>query len=303
MTDTLHPSYPSSNHPGRTTAFLPVSVTTLIVFVAALLIAGCASTPSSTSGKAVVRIKGSDTMLLLVSRWAEEFMKLHPEIAIYAEGGGTETGIDALINGNAELSAASRTLRAEEARLLLEKRRSLGYSILTAKDALSVYLHPDNPVRNLSLEQTRDIFTGRRTLWTEFGGNPVPVLVVGRQPNSGTQLFFEEHVLEGAAYASSTVTLPTTKAVVRMVKRHRGAIGYGGLAFGADVTHASIDGVAPTAGNVRNGSYPISRYLYLYAAEPPAGAVKEFIDWILSNHGQRVVSDVGYIPLWEITGE
>ncbi|MBR9974392.1 MAG: phosphate ABC transporter substrate-binding protein [Bacteroidetes bacterium] len=271
--------------------------------VAALLLAGCASAPSSTSGKAVVRIKGSDTMLLLVSRWAEEFMKLHPEIAIYAEGGGTETGIDALINGKAELSAASRTLRAEEARLLLEKRRSLGYSVLTAKDALSVYLHPDNPVRNLSLEQTRDIFTGRRTLWTEFGGNPVPVLVVGRQPNSGTQLFFEEHVLEGAAYASSTLTVPTTKAVVRMVKRHRGAIGYGGLAFGADVTHASIDGVAPTAGNVRDGSYPISRYLYLYAAEPPAGAVKEFIDWILSNHGQRVVSDVGYIPLWDVTGE
>ena len=278
--------------------------TTLPLLALALLWAsGCAPAPTVVSENAVVRIKGSDTMLLLVSRWAEEFMKVHPEIAIYAEGGGTETGIDALIDGTVELSAASRTLRAEEARLLLEKRRSLGYSILTAKDALSVYLHPDNPVRNLTLEQTRDLFTGRRTLWTEFGGAPVPVLVVGRQPNSGTQLFFEEHILQGSAYASSTVTVPTTKAVIRMIKGNRGAIGYGGLAFGADVTHASINGVAPTAENVRNGSYPIARYLYLYAAEPPEGAVKEFIDWILSNAGQRVVADVGYIPLWEPAGE
>lgn len=267
--------------------------------LAMLFLAGCAATPSAVSDRAVVSIKGSDTMLLLVSRWAEEFMKLHPDVVVHAEGGGTETGIEALIEGDVELCAASRTLRADEARLLLEKRQTLGYSILSAKDALSVYLHPANPVRNLTLVQARELFTGTRTLWTDLGGDAVPVLVVGRQPNSGTQLFFQEHVLQGADYSSSMVTVPTTRAVIRLVSENRGAIGYGGLAFGPDVTHASIDGVAPTAEHVRDGSYPISRYLYLYAAEPPDGAVKLFVDWILSNAGQQVVSDVGYIPLWE----
>ena len=271
---------------------------------AALLLAGCAPAPTAVrTDRPTIRIKGSDTMLLLVSRWAEEFMKLHPEVAIYNEGGGTETGIDALIDGSVELSAASRTLRADEARRLLQTRRSLGYSILTARDALSVYLNPGNPLRDLSMEQLRRLFTGEAGSWSEVGGEARTVQVIGRPPNSGTRQFFEEHVLRGAPYAASTITVPTTKAVIRMVMEDRGGIGYGGLAYGSDVIHASIDGVAPTAENVRSGAYPISRYLYLYAAEPPDGHVKEFIDWILSDAGQRIVREIGYIPLWDPAGE
>jgi phosphate transport system substrate-binding protein len=274
----------------------------VVTFTSVLLLLSACGTGGATvrGDKQVVHIRGSDTMSRLLTRWAEEYMRLHPDIAIYTEGGGTETGIHALINGSADLAAASRPLRAEEARAMLENRRTLGFSILTSKDALSVYLHPSNPVRNLTLQHLRGLFSGRISSWSEIGGPPLPVQVIGRPPNSGTFLFFEEHVLQGESYASTTLTIPTTNALIKKIMSEPGAIGYGGLAFGANVIHASIDGIAPTAKNVRNGSYPISRYLYLYAAEAPDGVIKDFIDWILSDAGQRIVQEIGYIPLWEI---
>lgn len=254
-------------------------------------------------GDHTIRVKGSDTMLRLVSRWAEEFMKLHPDIAVYVEGGGTGTGINALIDGDIDLSSASRTFRPSEVRLLLEKRGSLGLSILTAKDALSIYLNPGNPVRDLSLAQLRGMFHGEITNWKEVGGEDMSIRVISRPPNSGTFFFLRERVLEGEPYTPASVTVPTTAAVIQEVRQDRAAIGYGGLAYGRDVIHCAIEGVKPTAENVRNGSYPIARYLYLYAAKPPEGAIKTFVDWILSNRGQQIVSEIGYIPLWELTGE
>ncbi len=276
----------------------------LPAMVIALALSACSgSAESEDAGMRSIRIKGSDTMLRLVNRWAEEFMKLHPDIAVYVEGGGTETGIRALIEGETDLTSASRTLRAPEVKLLLQKRGSLGLSILTAKDALSVYLHPDNPVDDLSLAQLRGIFTGAITDWKEVGGADAPIRVISRPPNSGTFLFFEEHVLEGDSYTERSTSVPTTAAVIREVRADSTAIGYGGLAYGRDVIHIAVDGVEPTAENVRNGSYPIARYLYLFAAEPPDGAMKMFVDWILSNSGQNIVREVGYIPLWELPAE
>lgn len=271
--------------------------------LAAVLLAGCgAGQELHPKEKRTIRIKGSDTMYQLATRWAEEFMKLHPAISVYVTSGGTGSGVQALIDGEVDMCTASRTLHADEARDLMRKQRSLGFSILTAKDALSVYLHPENPVKNLTLQQVRGLFSGKFTSWSDVGGEPVPVRVVGRPPNSGTYYFFMEHVLQGDTYSPSTVTVPTTIALASKVRNDRNAIGYGGLAYGDDVTHASIDGVAPTAANVRNGSYPISRYLYLYAASAPEGPIKQFVDWVLSNEGQNIVREVGYIPLWEING-
>lgn len=270
----------------------------------ALMLLGCAgSAESEREGTRSIRIKGSDTMLRLVNRWAEEFMKVHPDIAVYVEGGGTETGIRALIEGETDLTSASRTLRAPEVKRLLQKRGSLGLSILTAKDALSVYLHPDNPVQDLTLEQLRDIFTGEIRNWKDAGGQNATIRVISRPPNSGTFVFFEEHVLEGESYTRRSESVPTTSAVIREVRADPDAIGYGGLAYGRDVIHIAVDGVEPTAENVRNGSYPIARYLYLFAAEPPEGDIKMFVDWILSNSGQEIVGEVGYIPLWELPTE
>ncbi|MBE0645776.1 MAG: phosphate ABC transporter substrate-binding protein [Bacteroidetes bacterium] len=281
---------------------MSISLLPATVIFLALLLSGCSGS-GAVSGKRVLRIKGSDTMLLLATRWAEEFMQLHPDAAVYVEGGGSATGIDALIEGDVDLCTASRTLRADEARRLLEKRGSLGISVLTAKDALSVYLHPDNPLHNLTQAQLRGLFTGTITRWDAIGGAPLPVQVISRSPNSGTYLFFEEHILEGRTYAETAVIVPTTPAVIRQVQANPGAIGYGGVAYGAEVIHASVDGVAPTQENVMNGTYPISRYLYLYAAAIPDGLVKEFIDWVLSIAGQQIVHEVGYIPLWDLTKE
>ena len=270
----------------------------------AITLSGCAgSAESEDEGTRSIRIKGSDTMLRLVNRWAEEFMKLHPDIAVYVDGGGTETGIRALIEGETDLTSASRTLQASEVKELLQKRGSLGLSILTAKDALSVYLHPDNPVRDLTLEQLHDIFTGQIRNWKNVGGADAPIRVISRPPNSGTFLFFEEHVLEGESYTERSESVPTTSAVIRAVRANPAAVGYGGLAYGRDVIHIAVDGVEPTAENVRNGSYPIARYLYFFAAEPPEGPIKLFVDWILSNSGQKIVGEVGYIPLWELPAE
>jgi len=276
----------------------------LPVAAIAVMLLGCAgSAESEDEGTRSIRIKGSDTMLRLVNRWAEEFMKLHPDIAVYVEGGGTETGIRALIEGETDLTSASRTLQASEVKELLQKRGSLGLSILTAKDALSVFLHPDNPIRDLTLEQLREIFTGQIRNWKDVSGVDAPIRVINRPPNSGTFLFFEEHVLEGESYTERSESVPTTSAVIRAVRANPAAVGYGGLAYGRDVIHIAVDGVEPTAENVRNGSYPIARYLYLFAAEPPAGPIKLFVDWILSNSGQNIVGEVGYIPLWELPAE
>lgn len=273
-----------------------------VLILTAALLAGCTASPDARDqGKRVLRIKGSDTMLLLAMRWGTAFMQRHPEVAVYVEGGGSGSGLHSLIDGDAELCTSSRPMRADEARALLQRQRSLGFSILTAKDGLSIYLHPENPIRNLSLAQLRALFLGEVRNWSELGGENVPVRVFGRPPNSGTHLFFEEHVLRGNATTHAAITVPTTAAVVERVRADRGAIGYGGLAYGSDVTHASIDGIAPTAENVRNGTYPIARYLYLYAARAPEGDRKAFIDFVLGAAGQTVVRDVGYIPLWETT--
>jgi phosphate transport system substrate-binding protein len=182
----------------------------------------------------------------------------------------------------------------------LDRRGFLGMNVLTGKDALSIYVHLDNPVRDLSMEQLAGIFSGMITNWREVGGDDLEIVVVGRQPNSGTFVFLREHVLRGTPYATGTRALPNTTAVALGVARDPAAIGYGGMAYGRDVRHCSIDGVAPTPENVRNGSYPLSRYLYLYTAGPLQGLVQEFVGWVLSEPGQRLVYDVGYIPLWEL---
>ena len=247
----------------------------------------------------IVRIKGSDTMLILATRWAEEYMKLNPNISVYVEGGGTEKGVEALIKGKADICAASRPLRAQEARLLAEKHRYIGISHLVAKDALSVYLNPENPVQNLNLKQLKQIFKGEITNWNQVSGNNDPILVLIRSPNSGTHPYFKEHVLEGEPYSQFAQVMPTTSAVVKAVAENKEAIGYGGTVYGTNLIHCQINGIAPTEENVRNDSYPIIRYLYLYTTNTPRGEVKSFIDWVLKD-GQKIVKEVGYIPLWEV---
>lgn len=236
-------------------------------------------------------------MQIFVTRWANEFAKLKQTVTVKVRGEGTANGIQALIAGNADICAASRPLRAEEARLFAEKYNKIGMSTLVAKDALSVYIHPENPVQNLTLNQVRDIFNGSITNWSTLGGFDEPIMVLIRYSDSGTYLYFKEHVLKGESFTTSAIKINQTTEIMRIISENRNAIGLGGLAVGKNVVHCSINNVLPTIESVKNDTYPIIRYLYLYTIDKPQGSVKEFIDWILKD-GQKIVEDEGYIPLW-----
>jgi phosphate transport system substrate-binding protein len=245
----------------------------------------------------MVRIAGSDTMLVLTRLWAEEFMKTHSGISVYAQGGGTASGVKELIHSRIDLCAASRPLQADEVQELVDWQNSIGISIAVAKEALSVYVHSDNRVRDFSAETLREIFTGRITNWQELGGEDAQIITVIRSPNSGTHLYFKEHVLNEEPYSSAARVMSNTKAIVDAVSSHPYAIGYGGVAYGTGL-HARVNGTAPTVANIRNNTYPITRYLYLITASTPRGPVKTFVDWTLSSEGQKAVNRAGYVSLW-----
>jgi phosphate transport system substrate-binding protein len=272
---------------------------TKTIFISLLtLLMACGTLPQH-KGITYIRIKGSDTMSNLTNLWAEEYMKTHPDISIYSEGGGSAMGLQALINGEVNICASSRPMLPHEVRQLAEKHNKLGIAFMVAKDALSVYLHPRNPIRNLSMQQLKNIFTGKITSWNEISEfYNEPILVINRTPNSGTYLYFKEHVLSDNAYTTDATIVPNTQAVVSAIIKNPNAIGYGGTAYGPEVIHCRIDGVAPTIKNVSRDLYPIARYLYLYTIDTPTGKVKDFIDWILAMQGQALVAKVGYIPLW-----
>lgn len=252
-----------------------------------------------SAGPTRIRIVGSDTMHILTSRWSEEYMRGRPTVSVYSESRGTELGIRAMTNGEAEICSASRPLRPQEARLLAQRYGKLGMGFLVAKDALSIYLHPDNPVKDLTLDQLRRIYLGEITNWSAVGGYNESIRVLIRPPNSGTHQYFREHVMGGAQYSEFAQIIPTTNGMVKTVSENREAIGYGGIAYGPKKIHCRIEGVEPSEENVRNDTYPIIRYLYLYTVDTPQGEAKSFIDWVLKE-GQKTVRDVGYVPLWEI---
>jgi phosphate transport system substrate-binding protein len=239
-------------------------------------------------------------MLRLAQRWAEDFMRSHPGASVEVEGGGTEAGLRALLNGEADFTTASRPIQPDAVSELAREYRTLGFSVLTARDALCFYTHMENPVATLTTDQLAGIFSGRITDWSEVGGDRAPIRVLSRDPNSGTHAYLEEHLLRGGTITEQAAVFPGTAAIVREVSRDVNAIGYGGLAYGENVYDLDVNGVPPYAENVRNGLYPISRYLYLYAIRPPEGMKKRFVDWVLGPAGQRIVQDVGFVPLYDV---
>lgn len=267
-----------------------------ILFFSFLLFNSCSYKPESVSR---IRIKGSDTMLLLTNYLAEEYMKQNPYVSIYVEGGGTASGIKALSKGEVEISTASRSLMGEEIKIIADKFGSLGMSFLIAKDALSIYVNEKNKVRDFTLQQLKDIYTCKITNWKELGGADKPIVPFVRTPNSGTYLYFKDHILLGEEYCSSVQVEITTENIIEQVESNVNAIGYGGIGFKGDFVSAKINGIEASEENVRNDKYPISRYLHFYTLNLPTGEVKKFIDWILSPEGQKIIKQVGYVPLWE----
>lgn len=240
-------------------------------------------------------------MFRLTEALAREYMRQNSGISIYVEGGGTASGVSSLIEGEIDIATASRSLRADEAKVLAEYYGTLGMYYLIAKDALSIYVHPDNPIKDFMITELKKIFTCKLTNWKELGGNDDKIIPLIRNTSSGTHLYFKEHVLDGLQYCDSTVALPTTESIVEFIKENKNAIGYGGIGYGEEVTHASIEAIPATEQNARNDSYPITRYLHFFTTKTPAGAVKNFIDWVLTPDGQAIIKEAGYIPLWEIS--
>jgi phosphate transport system substrate-binding protein len=250
-----------------------------------------------------ITVKGSDTMVILAQRWAERYMAAHPDVVIQVTGGGSGTGISALINGSTDICNASRPMKDSERDKLKARYGTRGIEIKAALDGLSVYVNETNPVSELNLDQIKGIYTGKVTNWKDLGGPNEKIIVYGRENNSGTYVYFKDNVLMGDDYTSTMQSMPGTAAVVNAVAKDKNGIGYGGAAYGKGIRElkvkkdATSPAFAPNMENIKSGSYPISRYLYMYVKNRPTGALKEYIDWTLGDAGQKIVSEVGYFPI------
>jgi phosphate transport system substrate-binding protein len=284
---------------------LPVAA----LIVAAIAMTGCPGTGDSSSS---FKIIGSNTVEPLSVVWAEEFMKAHPEISIAVSGPGSGVGIANLIDGTTDVAQASRQIKPAE----IEQAQANGvepYEIQVATDALSVVVNPANPVSELTIAQLSAIYTNQITNWSEVGGNDAPIVAISRDTNSGTHVFFKEHVVQMAGlpsedksleYGSKVLFLPSTKEGVDEVAKNPNAIFYPGLGYVTDEVKplaikktADTPGVLPSVATALDGSYPIARPLLYYTNGQPAGAIKDFIDYCLSVEGQAKVTEVGYVPL------
>jgi phosphate transport system substrate-binding protein len=250
-----------------------------------------------------ITVKGSDTMVILGQRWAERYMAKNPAVVIQVTGGGSGTGISALINGTTDICNSSRPMKDSEREKLKERFGSRGVEIKCAIDGLAIYVHQSNTIKDFTLAQIRDIYTGVITNWKALGGPDQNIILYSRENNSGTYVYFKDEVLLGADFARAAQHMPGTAAVVNAVSKDRWGIGYGGAAYGKGIREVPVrkdaDSPAypPTMDHIRTGTYPISRFLYMYVRTRPTGALKAYIDYILSDEGQKVVNEVGYFPI------
>jgi phosphate transport system substrate-binding protein len=250
-----------------------------------------------------ITIKGSDTMVILGQRWAEVYMSKTPGAVIQVTGGGSGTGIAALINGTTDVCQASRPMKTAERTKLKERYFTIGTEIAVAKDGLTVYLHESNPLKQLTLEQLKGIYVGDITNWKDVGGEDKDITVYGREKNSGTYVFFKDNVLMGDDFSPMVATLPGTASVVNAVSKDPTGVGYGGAAYGKGIKFCPIAATAadsaytPDAEHVGNGKYPLARDLYWYLRNKPEGDIKKLVEWVLSPDGQAVVTSAGYFPV------
>ena len=252
--------------------------------------------------QAAVTVKGSDTMVILAQRWAENYMKKNAGKKVQVTGGGSGTGIAALINGTTDVANASRPMKSDEKGKIRERFNVLPTETPVAKDGLAVYVHESNGITQLTLAQLKTIYQGDVTNWKAVGGADAPIVIYSRENSSGTYVFFKDNVLNGEDFAASAQTLPGTAAVVNAVSKEKNGIGYGGAAYAKGVKEVKVvgkdgQGYTPSADNVKSGKYPLSRPLFVYTRGKPAGEAKDFIDYCLSAEGQSIVTQVGYFPV------
>jgi phosphate transport system substrate-binding protein len=241
-------------------------------------------------------------MVRLGQRWAEEYMKKNPNVVIQVSGGGSGTGISAMINGTTDICQASRDIKTKEVEEL-EKQGAKLFRYRVALDGIAVFVHESNPIQEISIDQLRRIYTGEVTNWKEVGGIDEKIVLYSRENNSGTYAYFKEAVLREADFSSWTSTLPGTSAVVNAVSKDSLGIGYGGIAWASGVKHCMVKSsdstvaFAPTLELISNGQYPISRPLFWFTRSEPVAEIKNFLNWALSVDGQKIAEETHYVPL------
>lgn len=248
-----------------------------------------------------VTLKGSDTMVILGQRFAEEYMKRNPGTVIQVNGGGSGTGIAALINGTVDVAQSSRAIKEDEKAQVEKNRNAQLVETSVALDALAVFVHQTNPVKELTIAQVAQIFTGKLTNWRQVGGPNKPIVLYGRESSSGTYDYFKEHVLKNADFAPAVQNLAGTAAIINAVSADPNAIGYGGIAYASGVRALGIrdsgSAVQPSEATVADGTYPLSRSLFFYSLSGAPERITRFVEWVVSPDGQSVVENVGYFPL------
>jgi phosphate transport system substrate-binding protein len=272
-----------------------------IAMVGLVALGGAAFARPAVAG--TVTVKGSDTMVVLGQRWAEAYMQAHGAATIQVTGGGSGTGISALINGTTDICEASRAMKEAEKKQLADKAGAPPIETVVAKDGLSVYVNDSNPIKELTMAQLKAIFTGKVDNWKAFGGPDARIIPYSRENSSGTYVFFKEHVLENADYTPRAQAMPGTAAVVNAVAREKNGIGYGGAAYAKGIKVLKIKkddkspAIEPDDKTIKSGTYPLSRPLFFYTRANPSADIKAFIGWVLSPEGQGIVTKVGYFPI------
>ncbi len=263
----------------------------------------------AASEKNSIQVKGSDTMVNLGQAWAEKYMEKNPGDFVAVTGGGSGTGFSSLISGTCDIAMASRNIKEKE--IALAKQKGINpFEIKVGLDGLAVVVNPKNPVSKLTIAQLAAIFTGKVSNWKEVGGLDSKIVILSREVNSGTHVYFKEHVLRKGdpngkeEFASSALLLPSSQAIADEVAGNPSAIGYYGMGYISSKQKAisvakdeTSEYVSSTTDNVVSGKYPISRPLFLYVNGEPKGLVKKFVDFVLSQEGQDIVLKTDFVPI------
>ena len=275
----------------------------LMSVVVTLMCAGLIGCGESQNKANSIQIKGSDTMVNLVQAWAEYFIEAAPGSFVAVTGGGSGTGIAALLNGTCNIAMCSRKMKGREIELAREKGIEPKERTV-ALDGLAVVVHPSNIVEELTIGQLCDIFTGKVTNWKDVGGKEGEIVILSREVNSGTYVYFKEHVLAKKEYSGAALLMPSSQAVADEVAQNPNAIGYYGMGYISPEQKAlkvakdeNSPFAAPTPDNVTNGHYHISRPLLMYTNGEPAGQIKKFLDFALSKEGQEIVKKIDFVPV------
>lgn len=289
------------------------SLRALLFLISLLLLAGCSMNTSGegepVTSSVFIENKGSDTIVNLALAWAEAYHSVQPEVSVSVTGGGSGTGIAALINGTVDIANASRRIKEEEM-ANAEANGILPVEHVIARDAIAVIIHPDNPVDQLTIEQISAIYSGEITRWSDVGGEDRPIVCLSRETNSGTHVYFLEQVIrqgdpeDTTLFSPATLLLPSSEGISAEVRQNPNAIGYDGLGYVTEemkvvavAEQTSGDFVLPSIETVNNETYPITRDLYMYTAGEPEGDVRDYLEWILDTEAQQIVSDLGFVPV------